>query len=177
VLSIHGLVKVVYRNPSDPYAKPVVMVTSKERVEEELQGTNSVGLNQFHYADPQQVHDILGNVGELPSTTQGWYMYQGTNGNGGGGGRGNGGGGGQGGGGGGGQGGGGGGQGGGGGGQGGGLRGFIDSAKSGLLVYRGSSRQPIMDRVVDALDGGHPVVHVLLRPETGNQYVTALTLP
>jgi hypothetical protein len=123
------------------------------------------------------VHDVLGNVGELPSTIQGWYVYTGNTGNGGngggGGGQGNGGGGG-------GQGGGGGGQGGGGGNGGGGgghIGGFIASAKSGLLVYRGSSRQPIMDRVVNAMDGGHVVVRVLLAPEQGNQYVTALTLP
>jgi hypothetical protein len=172
VLSTHGLVKVVYRNPSDPYAKPVIMVTSKERLEQELQGTNSVNMNQFHYADPTQVRDILGNIGELPSQTQGWYMYSGNgNGNGGGGGQGGGGGGGgQGGG----QGGGGGGQGGGGGG---GISGYLDTAKSGLLVYRGSSRQPIMDRVVNALDGGHVVVRVLLTPEQDGQYVTALSLP
>jgi hypothetical protein len=158
VLGTHGLVKVVYRNPSDPYAKPVIMVTSKERLEQELQGTNSVNMHQFHYADPQQVYDVLGNLGELPSSIQGWYMYQGNGGGNGGGGGGQGGGG----------------QGGGGGG---GLQGFIASAKSGLLVYRGSSRQPIMDRVVNALDGGHVVVRVLLAPEQGNQYVTALTLP
>jgi hypothetical protein len=154
VLGTHGLVKVVYHNRTDPYAKPVIMVTSKERVEQELQGTNSVGLNQHHYADPDQIHDILGNVGALPSTTQGWYVYQG-GGNGGQGG--------------------GGGQGQGGGQGGGGIN--LATAKSGLLVYRGSSRQPIMDRVVNALDGGHAVLHVLLTPEQGNQYVTALTLP
>jgi hypothetical protein len=87
VLETQNLRKVVYRNPNDPYAKPVILITSKERVEQELQGQNQIDLYQLHYANPNQIYQILYQLRLLPSVTVGWYVYSGggSNSNGGGG--------------------------------------------------------------------------------------------
>ncbi|MBN2081878.1 hypothetical protein JW859_06670, partial [bacterium] len=77
VLTTHNLHKVVYRNEDDPYAKPIIMITSKERLEQEIPGQNEIDLYQLHYADPWQLYDILSRLNLLPSLTVGWYVYQG----------------------------------------------------------------------------------------------------
>ncbi len=77
VLQTHNLKKVVYKNPNDPYAKPVILITSKERLEQELQGQNEIDLYQLHYANPNQVYQILYQLRLLPSVTVGWYVYSG----------------------------------------------------------------------------------------------------
>jgi len=82
VLDIHNLKKVVYRNPNDPYSKPVILVTSKERLEQEIAGQNEIDLYQLHYADPTQIYQILYQLNLLPSVTVGWYVYYGNNGGG-----------------------------------------------------------------------------------------------
>ena len=147
----------------ESYEKPVIMVTSKERLEQELKGQNRIDLYQFHYADPGQVTDLLGQFDLLPGTNTGWYIYQGSGGNSGqGGGQGGGNNGGRYGG------GGGGGRGGGGNGPGGGM--------SGLLVYRGDSREPAEQAVQSALASGRSMVRVLLTPENDpNLLTTAVT--
>ena len=85
VLSTHQLKKVVKRNENDPYGKPIIIVTSKERLEQELAGENEIDLYQLHYADPYQIWEILYQLNLLPSITVGWYIYQGGNNNNGGG--------------------------------------------------------------------------------------------
>ncbi len=85
VLSTHQLYKVVRRNENDPYGKPIILITSKERLEQELAGQNEIDLYQLHYADPDQIWDILYQLNLLPSVTVGWYVYEGGNGNNGGG--------------------------------------------------------------------------------------------
>lgn len=77
VLSTHNLYKVVYRNEDDPYSKPIILVTSKERLEQEIPGQNEIDLYQLHYADPFQLYDILAQLNLLPSLTVGWYVYYG----------------------------------------------------------------------------------------------------
>jgi hypothetical protein len=147
----------------DPYSKPIVLVTSRERLEQELSGHNKVDLYQFHYADPDQVTDILANLNMLPGTNTGWYIYQGSGGGGGldDGGRGSGG---------------------SGGGSGGGVGGgaanaIMDTAKGGLVVYRGSSRQPVYDVVYRAVEQGYDVVRVVLPHEESGQLVTGYSHP
>jgi hypothetical protein len=158
----------------DPYAKPVILVTSKERLNQELGGTNDINFFQPHYADPIQLTQLLGNLDMLPGTNQGWYIYQGGGGNGNsggsgfGGGRGNGGGGN--------AGGGGGGAGSGGGGGIGGNSGFLATAKSGLIVYRGETRDPVTRRVEAAAQDGDSIIRVLLGVDRGGAQVTAFAL-
>jgi uncharacterized membrane protein YgcG len=82
VLSTHNLYKVVYRNEEDPYSKPIILITSKERLEQELPGQNEIDLYQLHYADPYQLYDILAQLNLLPSLTVGWYVYYGSGGGG-----------------------------------------------------------------------------------------------
>ena len=77
VLNTHNLKKVVYKDENDPYAKPIILITSKERLEQELPGQNEIDLYQLHYADPWQVYDILEQLNLLPSVNVGWYIYQG----------------------------------------------------------------------------------------------------
>jgi hypothetical protein len=81
VLSTHMLEKVVYRDDKDPYGKPIILITSKERKEQELKGQNQIDLYQLHYADPSQIWEILYQLNLLPSVTVGWYVYQGDGGN------------------------------------------------------------------------------------------------
>jgi hypothetical protein len=183
ILDLHNLEFVVYNgdepssggsrygkqdagNGSDPYQKPVLLVTSRERLNQELAGTNEIDLYQLHYADPTQLTQILNNFNLLPGTGTGWYIYSG-------GGFGNGGSGG-------GTGGGRGGRGGGGngGGSGGGGRGGANSASAPqLFVYRGSTRQPVYDAVQAALAEGQSVIRVVLTAEQSGKYVTAFAQP
>lgn len=153
------------------FERPVILVTSRERLNQELSGTNQISLYQFDYADPTQIYQMLGNLDLLPGTDSGWFVYDGGS-------RGAGGGGGAGGGRGGSRGNGGGGSGGGnGGGVGaGGNGGFLATAKDGLLVYRGPTREPVLRRVIEAVDNGAKMVRVLLAPETGADFVTAAAL-
>lgn len=183
ILETHELEYVVYGGaggsaPAESagpggYEKPVIMVTSKERLEQELEGENEVELYQPHYADGFELGNILDELNMQPA---GWYIYQGSGGgnggNGGGGNGGNGGGGGR-------QPGGGGGNGGGGGGG----RGrnsaggsFLRDADSGAFFYRGSSREPIYQRLREAIDSGLPVIRIKLAPESG-MLVTGFVLP
>lgn len=166
ILETHGLEYVVYdsqssrvnqgggrkvttrggnNRSSSGYDKPIILITSPERLEQELSGQNEVDLLQFHYADPYQIEQILDNL-NLRTSSSGWYIYRG---GGGGGGRG------------------GGGRGGGGGGT------FSASAKGGLLVYRGSTRNPVYRAVSDAVAQGDNVIRVVLAPSKSGQLVTA----
>jgi len=77
VLNTHNLKKVVYYDENDPYAKPIILITSKERIEQELEGQNEIDLYQLHYADPNQIYQILWQLNLLPSMTVGWYVYSG----------------------------------------------------------------------------------------------------
>jgi hypothetical protein len=145
----------------EQYGKPVILVTSRERVQQELSGTNEIDLYQMHYADPGLVTNMLANFNLLPGTDTGWYIYggQGSGGQGGGGN-----------------------QGGGGSGGNGGNRGGIGGNMAGagqpggglnsILVYRGSNRAPVQDAVMQAIADGKSVVRVVLRPETSGQFVT-----
>jgi hypothetical protein len=77
VLDTHNLEKVVMRDENDPYAKPIILITSKERKEQELPELNEIDLYQLHYADPFQLYEILYQLQLLPSITTGWYIYRG----------------------------------------------------------------------------------------------------
>jgi hypothetical protein len=190
ILGTHNLEYVVYDGSGQPRQsgnamsggggrpqaygdKPVILVTSPERLNQELEGTNEINLYQFHYADPDQMTDMLDNLGMLPGTDSGWYIYRG-----GGNGTGSGGGGGA-----------GGGNGGGGNGDGGRGRvgtGFANNMRSGdglgetasirrsngAFVFRGSSRQPVLREVSEALEQGRTVIRLVLRPEDTEQLVT-----
>jgi hypothetical protein len=166
ILETHGLKFVVYGGGGDAqrygkssgagdggYSKPVVLVTSPERLEQEIAGTNQIDLYQFHYADPYLVSELLNNFDLTPGTDSGWYIYQGSGtgyGQGSGGGTGS-----------------------GSGGNRGGGGGTTYTASSGLLVYRGSDRTLVEQAVAEAAGRGENLVRVILRPESGNQLVTA----
>jgi len=77
ILETHQFKKVIYRDPSDPYAKPVILVTSRERKEQEIKGANVIDFYQLNYADPTEVYGILYNLDLLPSIQVGWYVYRG----------------------------------------------------------------------------------------------------
>ena len=170
ILGVHELEYVVYGGTtqtgnygtgSDPYAKPIILVTSRERLEQELAGTNTISLHQMHYADPDQMTQLLGNFSLLPGTNSGWYIYRGSGGGGGGtGGGGNSGGGGSGG-------------GGIGGGSGsGGGHGAQGSSAPDIIVHRGSTRTPVIAEVRRALDNGENVIRVLLDGDSAGQFTT-----
>jgi hypothetical protein len=148
----------------DAYQKPVILVTSPERLNYELQGTNDIALTQFHYADPDQVAQIMQQFNLVPDLNAGWYIYRGGGGQGTGFGQGGNGG----------SGGSGGSRGGnsGGGGTPGRGGGSTSSARPDVLVYRGCSRLPVVQAVDAALAAGRSVVHVTLAPEHGNNLVT-----
>ena len=136
IIASNNLDYTLIPNADDPYAKPVIFVSSRERMEHELNiaGVSSIGEYQIHYADPLQLQQILINMNILPSTNTGFFIYRGgqIGGSGGGQGSGSGGAGGT----------GGGGQGGGGGtGAGGGYGAGIPlpTAKGGLMIIRGTS--------------------------------------
>jgi len=54
-------------------------VTSRERMEHELRmaGANDISLTQPHYADVNQLGDILINLNIVPSLDVGYYVYRG----------------------------------------------------------------------------------------------------
>jgi hypothetical protein len=83
ILETHQFEKVVYRDEADPYAKPVILITSRERKEQEIANANEIDFYQLHYADPTEVYQILYNLDLLPSVNVGWYVYQNTYGGGG----------------------------------------------------------------------------------------------
>jgi hypothetical protein len=142
------------------YDKPVILVTSRERVQQELAGTNTIDLYQMHYADPSLVTNLLANFNLLPGADTGWYIY---NGNGGG-------------------------QGGGGnngssGNSGAGASGGSGGSsgrganrpggnQSAVLVYRGTTRAPVDAAVKQAIAQGDSVIRILLKPEAAGQLVT-----
>jgi len=76
ILETHQFEKIVYRDEADPYAKPVILVTSRERKEQEIEIANEIDFYQLHYADPNEIYQILFNLDLLPSVTVGWYVYQ-----------------------------------------------------------------------------------------------------
>ncbi|MEP0813804.1 MAG: hypothetical protein HRF49_03950 [bacterium] len=80
LLDSNNLKMKVYRDESDPYAKPIVFVTSRERMEHELKDANEVELYQLHYADPNQIIQILWTMDILPSFNVGYYTYRGISG-------------------------------------------------------------------------------------------------
>jgi len=142
---------------SDPYEKPIILITSRERLEQELAGQNVIDLYQFHYADPSQVTEMLDSFNLLPGTQSGWYIYRGGGGYGSSGGSGGGSGYGR----------------GGGSGGSGGIGGGTTGANPGLLVYRGSTRQPVYDAVAEAVAAGENVLRVVMAPEEDRYLVTA----
>ncbi len=166
ILELHGLEYVIYdtggnssggsrygkpadSGSGDRYSKPMILITSRERLEQELAGQNEIDLYQLHYADPYQITEILGNLNMLPGTDSGWYIYRGAGGGYGGGG----------------------GSSGGGGSQGGGA--FSSATPdTGLFVYRGSTREPVESAVSQAVADGESVVRVLLKPEDSGMFVT-----
>jgi len=172
ILAVHGLEYVVYdsngqshRGGSGGYTKPVVLVTSRERLEQELAGQNEIDIYAMHYADPYQMTDILDNLNLLPGTDTGWYIYRGSGfggGIGGGGGYG-------------GRGGGGVGGGGGGIGGGGGYGGARSAPVPEIEVFRGDTREPIEQLVGGAVDAGLNVIRVVLAPEDSGMLVTAFS--
>jgi hypothetical protein len=140
----------------DSYDKPVILVTSPQRLNYELDGTNEINLQQFHYADPSQVAQILDQFGMMADVNTGWFIYQGGGNNNGSG-----------------QGGGGtGGNGGSGGGFGGGTTSRQADSRPDILVFRGNSRGPVEQAVQKAHDAGQSVVHVRLASERNGQLVT-----
>jgi hypothetical protein len=134
----------------DPYQKPVILVTSPQRLEYELNGTNEINLQQFHYADPEQVAQIMSQFGMMPDINSGWYIYRGSGNGGNGTGGGN-------------NGGFGGNNGGGNGNGAGGGR--VASTAPEIIVYRGGSRAPVETAVAEALNAGKSVLRVVLQDE------------
>lgn len=173
ILELHGLEYVIYNTGGDSsggsrygklansgsgdrYSKPVILITSRERLEQELAGQNEIDLYQLHYADPYQITEILDNLNMLPGTDSGWYIYRGAGGGFGGG-----------------SGGSGGGAGGGGGGGAGGGGAFSNATPDiGILIYRGSTREPVESAVSQAVADGESIVRVLLNPEDSGMFVT-----
>jgi len=166
ILSTHQLVYVVlesgetdskgsrYGSPAStsPYQKPVILVTSRERMEQELSGQNEVDLWQNHYADPFQMTEILDQFGLTPSTVTGWFIYNGGQGSGyspGGGG-------------------------GGGGGRGGGGS-PRRAPEPAIVVHRGESAHPVESLVTEELAGGTGMVRVLLPQSESGMKVTAIS--
>jgi hypothetical protein len=76
VLSSNNLMYLAYTDPNDPMQKPIIFVSSKERIEEEIPGASKVDFQQLNYADPTQVYQILNSLDLLPSTEYGWWVYQ-----------------------------------------------------------------------------------------------------
>jgi uncharacterized membrane protein YgcG len=159
ILSVHGLEYVVYDSQGNAqhggggFTKPVVLITNRERLEQELAGQNEIDIHAMHYADPYQVTDMLDDLNLLPGTNSGWYIYRGS---GGGFGGGTGGGGGF-----------------GGGSGGGGMGGAARAPSPALEVYRGGTREPVQQRVQAAVESGADVIRVVLAPEDTGMLVTA----
>lgn len=77
VLNTHNLSYLVFSTPDSDFTKPVILITSKERMEQEIAGANRIDLYQEHYADPMELYSVLDNMDLLPSRERGWYVYQG----------------------------------------------------------------------------------------------------
>ena len=169
ILSTHELVYAVldsgvpdsqgsrYGSPGsrDPYRKPVVLVTSRQRLEQELAGQNEIDMWLNHYADPIQMTDLLDQFGLTNSTLGGWFIYYGGGGSGyspsGGGG---------------------------GGGTGGGGGGSTSSRRvptAGLVVHRGDTGMPVEAVVMEELERGTGMVRVLLPASETGMKVTAIS--
>ena len=165
ILAVHGLEYVVYDSQGNAqgggnsgtgaggYTKPVVLITSRERLEQELAGQNEIDIYAMHYADPYQVTEMLGDLNLLPGTDSGWYIYRGSGGGTGGST--------------------GGGTGGGPGGGGGGMGGATRAPAPAFDVYRGGTREPVQQRVQAAVESGADVIRVVLAPENTAMLVTA----
>ncbi len=76
ILEAHNLDYLVFSTPETDFTKPVVLVSSKERIEQEIAGANEIDLYQLHYADPVELYNILDNMDLLPSREKGWWVYQ-----------------------------------------------------------------------------------------------------
>jgi len=77
ILESHDLDYLVFSTPESNYTKPVILVSSKERIEQEIRGANKVEFYQPHYADPDELYRALDAMGVLPSRVTGWYVYRG----------------------------------------------------------------------------------------------------
>jgi copper(I)-binding protein len=86
ILEAHNLQYIVFATPETAYTKPVILISSKERIEQEIARANEIDLYQLHYADPAEVYAVLDNMDLLPSRDKGWWVYQNRYGSGGGGG-------------------------------------------------------------------------------------------
>lgn len=75
ILESNNLRKKIIRDPNNPYAKPIIYITSRERLEQETKGANSIEYMQLHYASPNQINNILYQLDLLPSLYVGWYVY------------------------------------------------------------------------------------------------------
>jgi hypothetical protein len=75
-LEAHNLEYIVFSTPESEFTKPVILISSRERIEEEIFRANEIDLYQAHYADPQQLYSILDNMGVLPSEDRGWSVYK-----------------------------------------------------------------------------------------------------
>ena len=76
ILEAHNLDYLVFSTPETAYTKPVILVSSKERIEQEIAGANEIDLYQLHYGDPTEIYNILDNMDLLPSREKGWWVYQ-----------------------------------------------------------------------------------------------------
>jgi len=76
ILTTHNLSYLVFSTPESGFTKPVILVSSKERIQQEIAGANQIDLYQEHYADPQELYNILDNMDLLPSRERGWYVYR-----------------------------------------------------------------------------------------------------
>jgi len=76
ILEAHNLQYIVFATPESAYTKPVILISSKERIEQEIARANEIDLYQLHYADPAELYAILDNMGVLPSRERGWWVYQ-----------------------------------------------------------------------------------------------------
>lgn len=76
ILEAHNLDYLVFSTPETAYTKPVILVSSRERIEQEIAGANEIDLYQLHYGDPVEIYNILDNMDLLPSRERGWWVYQ-----------------------------------------------------------------------------------------------------
>lgn len=76
ILEAHNLDYLVFSTPETDFTKPVILVSSKERIEQEIAGANEIDLYQLHYGDPIEIYNILDNMDLLPSRERGWWVYQ-----------------------------------------------------------------------------------------------------
>lgn len=76
ILEAHNLQYIVFATPETAYTKPVILISSKERIEQEIARANEIDLYQLHYADPAEVYAVLDSMDLLPSREKGWWVYQ-----------------------------------------------------------------------------------------------------